>query len=311
MDIQSKFNNEGFVIIRNLIKEKLIKELLESLEKFKSKNIYYYTQSNHTWVKSGNITKEGYLIDSIQSPTKQKNCGQLRLASENIISCPEISNVLKEISGNKKFINWQNMLFDKSTGTIDHADTWYLDTKPRGKMIAAWISLEDINESAGRFFVYPKSHKLNILENINQKFNDNYLYTNFISEYIIENKLKKFIPKMNSGDVLFWHPFTIHGSLTQKDKKYSRKSLTAHYHPVGLKRVDTAENQEDVNRYIRKMRKSKNQSIFFDNADPTDFEFTSISFTKYLLKKILLKNKIPISNFMDREKIEKFKKKKI
>ena len=32
-----------------------------------------------------------------------------------------------------------------------------------------WIALEDINELAGRFFVYPKSHKLNIPENNGNK----------------------------------------------------------------------------------------------------------------------------------------------
>ena len=48
------------------------------------------------------------------------------------------------------------MLFDKSTGTIDHADTWYLDTKPRGKMIAAWIALEDIKNQLEDFLYIPK-----------------------------------------------------------------------------------------------------------------------------------------------------------
>ena len=79
-----------------------------------------------------------------------------QIYAEEIISCNKISNVLQEILESNKFVNWQNMLFDRSTGTIDHADTWYLDTNPRGKMIASWIALEDINESAGRFFVYQK-----------------------------------------------------------------------------------------------------------------------------------------------------------
>ena len=301
MQIRHKFNEEGFIVMRNLIKEEYIFNVLESLEAFKKGNTYYYTQSNHSWVKSNQITKDGYLIDSIQSPTKQKNCGGLKFAIEEIISCTAISEILKEINGNKKFINWQNMLFDKSTGTLDHADTWYLDTKPRGEMIAAWIALEDIQEPAGRFYIYPRSNKLEISENISHKIKDHYSYAKFMEEFILHNNLKLYAPEMKRGDVLFWHPFTIHGSLSQKESKYSRKSITAHYHPVGFARTGTAEKQTQINRYIKKMRPSSNPSIFFDNSDPSDFEFTTISFTKWLIKKIFRKNSLLKDRSMNRE----------
>ena len=303
MSIKKQFYDEGYVIIRNLINEELITNILDSLKKFKKKNVYYYTQSSHTWVKSSKTNREGFLIDSIQSPTKQRNCGELKYAAEKIISCKEISEILQEISESRRFINWQNMLFDKSTGTIDHADTWYLDTKPRGNMIAAWIALEDIKEAAGRFFVYPKSHKLNIQENINNTFKDNYLYAKFMHKFIKENNLKKFAPPMRKGDVLFWHPFTIHGSLNQKNSKFSRKSLTAHYHPVGSARIHSAENEKNINSYIKNMRSSSNPDIFFDNDDPSDFEFNYISFSKWLIKKFFRRNNNLISKIMDREKI--------
>ena len=248
MNIKKIYNEKGFIVIKNLIPEKIILNVNSSLELFKKSNKYYYTQSNHTWVKSNKLSKQGYLIDSIQTPTKQKNCGKLKSAVEDAISCIQISEVLETISGAKEFINWQNMLFDKSTGTLDHADTWYLDTKPRGEMIAAWIALEDINVEAGRFFVYPESHKLNIAENITDKIKDHYEYAKFIKEYIKKNNLKKYAPALKRGDVLFWHPFTIHGSWNQKSELYSRKSLTAHYHPVGALRMHSAENQNLVKR---------------------------------------------------------------
>ena len=305
MDIKNIYNEQGFIIIRNLINEKYISEVLNSLEIFKKKNTFYYTQNNHNWVKSGEVTKEGHLINSIQSPTKQNNCGRLKLDIKEIIASVEISKKLQEINGSERFVNWQNMLFDKSTGTIDHADTWYLDTKPRGQMIAAWIALEDINESAGRFFVYPKSHKLNIPENFNQKINSNIEYVKFINQFLVNQKLERYAPEMKKGDVLFWHPFTIHGSLSQTDSKYSRKSLTAHYHPIGSGRIATAESKREIKRYLRKLRKSKNPSIFFDNCDPSDFEFTTISYTKWLIKKLLRKKVISKSSIMDREEIIK------
>ena len=305
MDIKNIYNDNGFIIIRNLIKKKYISEVINSLEIFKKRNTYYFTQNNHNWVKSGEITKQGYLINSIQSPTKQNNCGSLKFAIEKILASTEILEILQEINGSEIFVNWQNMLFDKSTGTVDHADTWYLDTAPRGQMIASWIALEDINEKAGRFFVYPKSHKLNIPENINKKIKSNFEYINFINEFLIHKKMDKYAPAMKKGDVLFWHPFTIHGSLSQKDPKYSRKSLTAHYHPIGAGRTGTAESKKEINRYIRKLRKSKNQFLFFDNCDPSDFQFTTISYTKWLIKKLFRKKFISKSSIMNREEIFK------
>ena len=301
MNIKNIYNEKGFIVIKNLIPEKIILNVNCALELFKKSKKYYYTQSNHTWVKSNKLSKQGFLIDSIQSPTKQKNCGKLKLAVEDAISCKEISEVLENISGAKEFINWQNMLFDKSTGTLDHADTWYLDTKPRGKMIAAWIALEDIHVEAGRFFVYPESHKLNIPENINNKIKDHYEYAKFIKKYIKKNNLKKYAPRLKKGDVLFWHPFTIHGSWNQKNELYSRKSLTAHYHPVGSLRMDSAENQNLVKKYIKKMRDSSNPAIYFDNSDPSNFRFTTISFAKWILKKFLLNGKDLRRGIMNRE----------
>ena len=37
------------------------------------------------------------------------------------------------------------------------------------------------------------------------------------------------------------------------------------------------------------MRSSSNPYIFFDNDDPSDFEFTYISFSKWIIKKFLRK----------------------
>ena len=57
--------------------------------------------------------------------------------------------MLKSLTGEDEFVMWQNMLFDKSTGTIDHLDSYYLDTDPIGNLIAIWVALEDINGEGG------------------------------------------------------------------------------------------------------------------------------------------------------------------
>ena len=119
---------------------------------------------------------------------------------------------------------WQNMFFDKSVGTVDHFDSWYLDTDPPGSLIGAWFALEDIDGKGGTFHIYPHSHKIDF----SQCFN--YSHDEFIK--FSADKAKKFDKhelKIQKGDVLFWHPNLIHGSSSQNTEGYSRKSLTAHY----------------------------------------------------------------------------------
>ena len=51
------------------------------------------------------------------------------------------------------------MYFESSKGTPAHYDHCFLDALEEDKeMYGAWIALEDIAESAGRFYVYPGSH---------------------------------------------------------------------------------------------------------------------------------------------------------
>ena len=80
------------------------------------------------------------------------------------------------------------MLFDKSTGTTDHADTWYLDTIPKGQMIACWIALENIHKDAGRFFVCPKSHNLEFSKIDSNQVTDHYEYAKIICNYLEKEK---------------------------------------------------------------------------------------------------------------------------
>ena len=112
---------------------------------------------------------------------------------------------------------------------------------------------------------------------------------------MVASKKNEFAPSLKKGDVLFWHPYLIHGSYNQTNSKFSRKSITAHYHPIGFGRAEVAEEPAKISKYIKYMKKSKNPYIYFDNINPSDFEFTFISFTKFLIKKYILRKKLTSS----------------
>jgi len=285
--VRAAYEHNGFCVVPGLINPSLIDRVLADLEAAKTSSRRYYTQSTHTWVKLNNISPEGFLNESIQTPTKQPSIGPLRDSVRQLIVSPSISTALADLSDFSSFINWQNMLFDKSVGTVDHADTWYLDTAPRGLMIAAWIALEDIHPDSGPFFVVPGSHRIQLAENNRSTVQDHYQYAEFIRTYISDNNLERVSPRMNKGDVLFWHPNTIHGSFSQADARRSRKSVTAHYHPVGLGRSGHQESPAAIAAILKHMQATENPAIFLDNVDPPTFQFYYKSLLRYYVRRLL------------------------
>ena len=148
------------ILLKGLISSQKISELLETFESFKTSGGIYYSQSNHNWRKtSDDIDDFGLLEKSIESFTDLFWAPRLSMVGKEILLSNEVLKLLQRLSGvENDYCMWQNMLFDKSTGTIDHIDTWYLDTDPMGYLIGAWVALEDIDGKGGEFHVYPGSH---------------------------------------------------------------------------------------------------------------------------------------------------------
>jgi phytanoyl-CoA hydroxylase len=111
------------------------------------------------------------------------------------------------------------------------------------------VALEDIQPGAGRFYVYPGSHKIDI-DKIGRNLNiilDRQAYIRLVVDTINEHNLKCEAPALKKGDVLFWHGKTIHGSLPTTQPQYSRSSFTAHYMPVSRSLLQLQVRQKKLN----------------------------------------------------------------
>jgi phytanoyl-CoA hydroxylase len=126
-----------------------------------------------------------------------------------------------------------SMFFDGNPVTWAHQDTYYLDSDPLGGMVAAWIAAEDIAPGAGRFYVYPKSHLIEMPMNSGELgiATDHRRYKDLVLETIRENALPMVAPALSAGDVLLWNSRTIHGSLETTQPQRSRRSFTTHFVP--------------------------------------------------------------------------------
>ena len=87
---------------------------------------------------------------------------------------------------------------------------------------------------AGRFYVYPGSHRIDMEKNggnFDIAFNHEQ-YKQLVLDVIDKFDLKCRAPALRKGDVLFWSGKTIHGSLETTTPELSRSSFTAHYIPA-------------------------------------------------------------------------------
>ena len=230
-EIRSYYKEHGYVIIKNLIPSKQIDSLIDEYEEIKNNPLFiYYSQATHRCRKIE--TNEYNLIkDSMQNVSRQVFFRSFSKAIKNCLYHGNISKVLSIIDGSQKHISWQNMFFDLSTGTLEHQDSWYLDTDPPGRLIGAWYSLEDIYKESGTFFVVPYSHKVGILSRDQYPNHDDFIIA--VRDKIAQKNLEVTSMPLSKGSVLFWHPFLIHGSFSNVNPRFSRKSLTSHFYPLG------------------------------------------------------------------------------
>jgi len=285
--IADAYEDQGYVVIEKLIPEALVDDVLFALEQAKTRrSAIYYSQSVHRWVKP-RLSRHSYWIDSVENPTWHINLPRLRRAVMRILYHQNVSDMLLRISGRPSFISWQDMLFDRSVGTIDHQDSWYLDTRPHGHLIAGWFSLEDIQPGSGPFFVYPKSHNLPRIDESSHP--DHKAFLAEIKQMLAASGLEKKSALLKKGDVLFWHPNLVHGADSVEDERYSRKSLTSHYYPVGYLRKDSKSLADD----LQMMQQTDNPLIFRKGVPELSYVFKG--HVKFL-KDQLLNDHLPITD---------------
>jgi phytanoyl-CoA hydroxylase len=232
--ISSYYHQFGYVVIRGLVPHALLAAANKAFDREvlpSRRFIYRQTTANpeqHT------INNSGFMENPILNPhsVDPRHFKSFRAASEAIYTDINIQRSLQLLFA-EPGKQVQGMYFHGNPATWPHQDTYYLDSEKIGAMTAVWIACEDITPGAGRFFVCPGSHKIDLENNraaINYPFNHD-RYKQLIKDTIIDQGLELCAPALAMGDVLFWNSKTIHGSLPTSQPGLSRRSFTAHYIP--------------------------------------------------------------------------------
>jgi len=234
--IRKYYQENGYVVIRDVIaKEDCNNLILEFYRSIKKSKQYFYRQTSSGLAEINIFNSNNLMINSILNiqDINRSKFGIFVNKSFDIFSNNILINIVSSIFSCKPVIV-QSMYFEGNPATWAHQDTYYLDSSNPIGILAAWIALEDIDPNAGRFYIYPGSHLLDIQKNtgdINFSYNHEE-YKKHIVEIINKNKLQIRIPQLNAGDILLWSSKTIHGSMSTVDSSKSRNSLTVHYLPT-------------------------------------------------------------------------------
>jgi phytanoyl-CoA hydroxylase len=155
-----------------------------------------------------------------------------KFATENILANGRLRDALAALLGSAPKIV-QSMYFEGNSETWEHQDSYYLDSETIGEMCGAWIAVEDIAATAGRFFICPKSHRIRLADHSlsNNIAVNHAAYISSVVDEIRRRNLEIRAPALRKGDVLFFNALTIHGSLKSQDRSKARSSVTCHVIP--------------------------------------------------------------------------------
>jgi len=232
--------DEGYAVVRGLVSPESCRAVLAAFESEMRKTTTPMLRQRDMRYELNRYDEHGRLDNPLFNlqDLETRRFGGFKKAVLDILTQREVTRIagaclgMAPEAGQVKVI--QSMYFDAPAGTWAHQDSYYQDSAAGlGGAAAAWIALEDIHASAGRFYVYAKSHldrqvllnrgELNVATGHDT-------YRQAVREHARKRGFECRIPYLGQGDVLFWNSLTIHGSLgAQPGSAASRRSLTCHF----------------------------------------------------------------------------------
>ena len=235
-EIREYYDAHGYVVVSGVFPRSMTRkarELWENEIKPYSGKIYRQTSSE---LETHRLDHHGWVMNPIlnlQSLDPSRFPELRHFARNTLMTHASFVEALRVLLGDDpKFV--QSMYFEGNSETVEHRDSPYLDSEHLGSIVGSWIALEDIRPRAGRFFVVPGSHKLDVspTEEAKDAIASEAEYIQKLVAHIKSEQRPIHAPALREGDLLMWNGFTIHGSLASSDPDHARNSITAHAIPA-------------------------------------------------------------------------------
>ena len=215
-NIAIEYNENGFVVIPNLLSEEIINEIKDDMDnigynpKFEMNNQRDHVRVQDLWQHS--------------KSTKKAACNT------------KILEVL-EMLYSREPIPFQTLNFRTGSQQRAHSDTIHFSSIPAKFMCGVWIALEDITPNNGPVFYYPKSQSLPEYnfshikpEPTHTTYEDYIEYEDFIEKIVNVSNFEKKPFYAKKGDALIWSSNIIHGGSKVLDENSTRYSQVTHYY---------------------------------------------------------------------------------
>jgi phytanoyl-CoA hydroxylase len=237
--IRAHYHKEGYVVLRRVIPAELCdqaKLIFEQEVKTYKKPLYRWSTQPELHV----FDEHGHMLNALLNVHSLDDTYFLRIKSAvlSILAHKKLCEIVRTLTGEDAILV-QTIYFESNQATPAHHDSYYVDSSVLGRMIGAWVAVEDIHPDAEQFYICPGSHKLDTPKNSGEfdvAFH-HVQYQAFVEEMIKTYKLERRTPVMQKGDVIFWTAKTIHGSLAARDPSASRSSITGHFIPASTSLV--------------------------------------------------------------------------
>jgi len=233
----SDFDADGFCIVRGAIAPELITRANQQIDAFRSLNDPLLNE--HNLLVEGMLTRVVNLHYSVTS--LQDIFSTAMHAGQEI--CDRFG----------KATLYTSLFFEHGSQQALHRDTPYFYSGSEGGYMGVWVALDDADETNGALVVVKGSHRLAEpdLDKLKNQFfpttdvpaSSRPLFLAYNEELEKQAKRKELaaVPcVVRKGDMILWHPSTLHGGLPHLDKSRSRRSFVMHItpHNMPIKQMD-------------------------------------------------------------------------
>lgn len=229
------YSEHGYLVRAQIVDRPLCQQAIECFRRdIKSYKGHLYRQASAN-PERNIFDSAGNVLNSLLNPlsVNGKRFPAFRAISEELLSQRSLFDAVSELFCEPAQLV-QSMYFEANPATWPHQDCYYLDDDSPGRLLGAWIALEDIEEDAGRFYIAPGSHRREIGRNVgNLGIAKNHeRYKQLVRKTIETESIELHAPALKCGDVLFWNSRTIHGAFRASNAQFTRNSYTAHFIPA-------------------------------------------------------------------------------
>lgn len=234
------WRRDGILRLEGAFDPGLIDDYLEDIERLKSRDPSPLLITSVSLTTPQPYSRE--LLKENYSPRTVDDYFYLESARKLLFQ-PAIEQFLA-LAFERRPILTQSLNFERGSEQAMHQDTAFVRMNSPMKVIGVWIALEDIKAGSGELVYYPGSHRWpdyffsrHFKHYDEQRDGQEQLrdWYQWINDEASRRRVEQVSFRPKKGDVLFWHAGLAHGGAPIADAETTRRSLVAHYCPLGVR----------------------------------------------------------------------------